>query len=386
MNFLTILRPAGGLVILTANMPDTAPWPTRTFELPAEQAEAVAWCEKMAAEGHNVYYQHAVPLERFTSRMGKAGISAVHYLHADLDWKAGDGRRLKASPEMKAAKVAELKALLHPPGLIIDSGNGIQALWRLKHPVPVDLAERACKALGETLGADAGTWNADRLLRVPGFTNLPSAKKKASGLGPAETAILYESQAAYELEAFPLADIKFKEAVPVGCDIEEMGEAELEALRLPASLACIIREGRDPDSTNLPRDDSRSGWLMKAVTWLASLGVSDGEIMGILLYPYFDISASVYDAKGYTPEAYARRQVANAKAYVAKQEADDLALLADEQEEICTDELFPEEIRALKDAAAAKAKSKEKERAATAKAKEAQRRTERLRDALKDWA
>lgn len=49
------------------------------------------------------------------------------------------------------------------PSIIVCSGNGIQALWRLESPVDVQLAERANKMLQILELADEGTWNADRL-------------------------------------------------------------------------------------------------------------------------------------------------------------------------------------------------------------------------------
>ena len=83
------------------------------------------------------------------------------------------------------------------PTLIVDSGNGIQALWELEEPIelanPVDKvysdAEQAkiadvegrMKTMMERLGSKAGTQNIDRILRLPGTVNIPNKKKREQG-------------------------------------------------------------------------------------------------------------------------------------------------------------------------------------------------------------
>ena len=68
---------------------------------------------------------------------------------------------------------------------------------------------------------------------------------------------------------------------------------------------------------------------MYATTWLVGCGVPDAQIMGILLNPLWSISETVLECKGYSPEAYARRQVSRAKAHV---KAETLEVFEDEFE------------------------------------------------------
>ena len=81
---------------------------------------------------------------------------------------------------------------------IVDSGNGIQGLWRLTKPIllPEEEAQRKpiiadvearSAALMLRLGSKAGTQNIDRILRVPGTINLPNEAKKAAGRVPCRT-------------------------------------------------------------------------------------------------------------------------------------------------------------------------------------------------------
>ena len=53
------------------------------------------------------------------------------------------------------------------------------------------------------LGSKAGTQNIDRILRLPGTTNLPNAKKRKKGRVACPTKLLWFDGASYPLDAFP---------------------------------------------------------------------------------------------------------------------------------------------------------------------------------------
>jgi len=93
---------------------------------------------------------------------------------ADLDvWRNG--------------KVEELQECETPPTAIWCSGNGIQVVWMLREPVPIESEhdwpkhEAINAALSRRFGGDH-TQNIDRLFRLPGTMNYPDAKKRARGL------------------------------------------------------------------------------------------------------------------------------------------------------------------------------------------------------------
>ena len=54
------------------------------------------------------------------------------------------------------------------------------------------------------LGAKAGTQNIDRILRLPGTTNLPNAKKQEEGRVPCPAKMLHFNGATYKLDDFAL--------------------------------------------------------------------------------------------------------------------------------------------------------------------------------------
>jgi hypothetical protein len=111
------------------------------------------------------------------------------------------------------------------PTFVIDSGNGIQPLWRLAEPIvlgkpmpgeagrlsyspqdqaKIDEAEARSAAVMVQLNAKAGTQNIDRILRLPGTINLPNAKKKREGRVVCLTKLIDFLDISHPLDAFPL--------------------------------------------------------------------------------------------------------------------------------------------------------------------------------------
>jgi predicted P-loop ATPase len=112
---------------------------------------------------------------------------------------------------------------------VVDSGNGVQVLWRLKQPIPlpdlvmvtnadgktrpalspeaqtiVNDVEARAKTAMEKLGSIAGTQNIDRILRLPGTLNLPTKAKLKKGRRPCQSSLLADNELAVSgLEDFP---------------------------------------------------------------------------------------------------------------------------------------------------------------------------------------
>lgn len=95
-----------------------------------------------------------------------------------------EGRELAAERTRLMSLADELMELPRPPTVIIDSGGGIQPLWRLAEPLeakPENIAmmEGLCGRIESVIGG-SGTFNADRLLRLPGTINHPNRKRRSS--------------------------------------------------------------------------------------------------------------------------------------------------------------------------------------------------------------
>jgi hypothetical protein len=131
----------------------------------------------------NPYFSVNPTRAALTSKASKLDIAAIEYSFVDLD-----PRHDERSEDAKARYLAGLGTFEPAPTVIIDSGNGIQALWRLDQPIAlpapitvegpqpgqprrvysaetqaaIDDAEGRVKALMETLNSIAGTQNVDR--------------------------------------------------------------------------------------------------------------------------------------------------------------------------------------------------------------------------------
>jgi hypothetical protein len=104
------------------------------------------------------------------------------------------------------------------PSAIIDSGNGLQVLWRLDRPIilgepvdgeysaedraRIDDVEARIGALIVRLGGTAGTQNIDRI-RLPGTINLPNKTKLKAGRVPCPATLMAFDDSTHPLEAFP---------------------------------------------------------------------------------------------------------------------------------------------------------------------------------------
>ena len=233
-----------------------------------------------------------------TKKATKNDVAAIEFIPADLDPRPNE------TPER--AKARYLAALEHEPtaSVIINSGNGIQGLWRLSKRVEVpenapendariaDIEART-KALMERMGAKAGTQNIDRILRIPGTVNLPNAAKRRVGRVRCEARLLRANGAAHPLDAFPLAvdkGAKIDKAVVElpHIDFSNLPDVDVAALPIPDATKAVI------DSDGGPVGE-RSDTVFHVVCVLMRAGCSDQEIASVLWHQ--PIGAHCHDQK-----------------------------------------------------------------------------------------
>jgi hypothetical protein len=178
ISFLEQLR-AGGPWVLTAITPDG---PTITIT-----AHSTAEIESFIREHNgtrNQYYSVNPTKTAMSKKAKKTDIAAVEYLLGDLDPKSDE-----TSQQAKTRYLTQLESFEPKATALVDSGNGIQGLWRLDPFIPLgngseaiiaDVEARSA-ALMLRLGSKAGTQNIDRILRLPGTINLPNKAKLKAG-------------------------------------------------------------------------------------------------------------------------------------------------------------------------------------------------------------
>jgi hypothetical protein len=322
IQFLEQLRPNGPWV-LTAIVPDGS---TDTITV-YSSAEVHAFAMKHNGNSRNIYYSVNPTREPVFKKAAKTDIAAIEYLLADLDPKEGEN-----SADAKVRYLEQLKTFEPMPTAIVDSGNGIQCLWRLDQRIVLGTPVQTTDEKGKTklvfspedqakikdaedrtaaimirLGAKAGTQNVDRILRLPGTTNFPNAKKLKEGRKPCPSSLLAFNEVSYPLELF----------VPATPDDgghharqEDQGQQKESTDAHEAvgdRLERIIRDGPRPDEFN----SKRSGAVWWAINEMLRNGYLDRAIVSTLLDHANKISAHIYDQP--QPRAYAERQIAKAR-------------------------------------------------------------------------
>ncbi|WP_299307846.1 DNA-primase RepB domain-containing protein [uncultured Croceicoccus sp.] len=139
---------------------------------------AAAWARRQNARGSNIYFTVNRAADGLHKKPRKDDIDAVRFAHVDIDPKDVDWDR-----------DAAVRALMDGPArpsILIHSGRGLQAFWRV---AGADIAqvEAINRALIARFSGDKGTWSSDRMMRLTGTVNHPSAAKRSAG-HPAQAA------------------------------------------------------------------------------------------------------------------------------------------------------------------------------------------------------
>lgn len=262
------------------------------------------------------------------SKAQKEDIARAVCLHVDID--PHDGVDLATERDRCLGLLtSRLPKGLPKPSVIIFSGGGYQAFWRLKQPVLIDGSVETAEdfelynvRLSQIFGGDH-CHNIDRIMRLPGTINVPDAKKIAKGRKK-ESAFLVEfNDLSYGLEDFQKAQAvqtSLGQISRTTMDVKSFGEvrrimdlSELDQYGVPQRIKVVVAQGRHPDQLK-ERDNSRSAWLFDCVCGLYRAGVPEDVIYSLITDREWGISESVLESKN--PERYALRQMTRAKEQV----------------------------------------------------------------------
>lgn len=332
--FLEALRP-GGPWNVTAIVPD-GPISSATF---TDHDEARAWIARHADRANLHFVPNPAPAPSGKGgRVRKDDVPTIEYLHGDYDVdKIAKGQDLDglSLPQRKAAVEDDMAFSGLTPAMLIDSGGGLQGLWKLAEPLPatpenIEWAEGANRWLaGKFAGGEPECANIDHLLRLPGTLNFPNEKKRKRGRTLVATRLVSSTGELHDRAAFGQVAAPSKLAADIDLGVPEL-VTDLDALAaeygLPERLVTIIRDGRLPEPKH--GDDSRSAWLFDATCGLARHGVPGEVIAGVLLNSEWGISASIYDHPGRQPEEQAVREAARALAAMEAERQSDMDQMA----------------------------------------------------------
>jgi hypothetical protein len=189
-NLFATLSPAGTR-ILVASLPNPKMNGIKLHFSIHSEAELQTFIARHDVPGRALYFTVATLRDDVNRRL-KVNVASSHWLWAEIDFH---GHPDIAPEEM----LRRLQAIPHPPTMIIASGHGYHAYWQFKEAIDAAPGkaqsdfEEALKLLCAYVGADSGTCDASRLLRLPGSHNSKNGDKL-----PVEI-IDYDSHRTYEL-------------------------------------------------------------------------------------------------------------------------------------------------------------------------------------------
>ena len=269
---------------------------------------ATNWVVDQNAQGRGLYYTTNKCHAGVTNKPNKQDIRKARLAHVDID-PPKDGSAFD-----KAATICALEALPTPPTFIVDSGNGVQALWKLEEDVDdLERVEAINRGIAQRFAGDSGH-NIDRLLRVPGTVNYPNAAKRKRGcvavmakfvsLRPDRLSALEVLEREFPLAAALSAPARASVAVPD--EIVLLTSADLSRGDT-AKLSMMLDQ---PDKHF--RNADRSAWAYGIACQMNDDRYPDDDILGILLNTANAGCAHVGDQSN--PLRAAKRALSRAKA------------------------------------------------------------------------
>lgn len=283
-----------GQIHLVAIHPSREEISGRDFGLDVDAAES--WAINQNRAGRGIYWSPNRIAPGVQKKPSKADVIGARFVHVDLDPPKG----ATWTAEEKAGALGRLQDCQPHPSLIVDSGGGFNAYWRIEDECrDPDTVEGINRAVGEKLGADA-CWNIDRILRVAGTVNWPNAKKSAAGRFPCLAEVVEEEGGEYSVEALraafgaaAMADGGSKPRAPDKIPRTPFAILSPDDLRPqpPDGLRRLISES-DPDGRY---DGDRNRQVIGCARSMVELGYTDTEILGILLNPANAVSEHSLD-------------------------------------------------------------------------------------------
>jgi hypothetical protein len=249
----------------------------------------------------NLYFTVNPLLRGMRKKASREDVKELAWLHVDIDPRAAEPLEDERA-RIRALLTTNLPDGVPAPTVVIFSGGGFQAFWKLEGPLRIDgdldrAEEAKCWNLQLERLFDADSChNVDRIMRLPGTINLPDAKKGAKGRAPALAELVkYCDDRIYSLDDFspaaaPPTVIGGTRASKVEVDPDSVRRLadvdDLDEWRVPDRVKAIVVQGhlRDVEGPK-ERDDSRSAWLFDAVCGLVRWEVPDEVILGAITDP-----------------------------------------------------------------------------------------------------
>ncbi len=248
---------------------------------PASWQRAHDWMTAKQAARWNIYFHPNAVRPGLSKKAQKTDIVACDWVQSDIDPTKGKPYDVARSEAWQT-----VEGLLHgptPPTLIFDSGNGFYPLWRLSEPVDVDTYDTANNAWNASHGV-GGTFNADRILKLPGTIAYSNQKKLDDGYPEtSQSGVVYVNGAILSVDTFKAVGAAY---VPPKRQVEQTQDAAfVEAPLDPLLIARVVDMRAKDDRFDKHMgsgNDDKSGALWGIANKLAKAGFTSHEFAAVV--------------------------------------------------------------------------------------------------------
>jgi hypothetical protein len=196
----------------------------------------------LAHNRDNLYWTPNTVQDGINNTPKKRDITEMRWVHLDAD-------------DPSKETLDKIRNYRLPPSLIVFSGGGYNAYWKLKKPIPVNddnvasLEAANVRVIQDLAPTDKGTQNINRILRLPGTRNVLNKKKRAEGRKPADAVLIEQHQdRSYTLEDFTDDDTASLTQEAVAANRNDGGKDTTKSAVLWKHVHEWVRKGvRDPD-------------------------------------------------------------------------------------------------------------------------------------------
>ena len=198
---LAVIRPHGAILLVSIH-PMTRAIVAQSFVMPLETQAAVDWAVAQNEKQAGVYF--TVNITTATHKKStKADVVQAVAFWSDCDPEVF---KFKGYDTARADLLTNVVPRMQKhASYIIDSGNGVDPFFTLDTPMTLDgdyaQYEAVNQQVGEVCGGP-GTYNCDRVMRLPGTLNFPNDAKIKKGYPqvPSMARMLYVSDKKYTLQ------------------------------------------------------------------------------------------------------------------------------------------------------------------------------------------
>lgn len=274
---------------------------------------ALAWAIAQNERRSNIYFSPHLVKAGLHKQPLKEDIIKPRLISVDIDPPKSGGTFDKEGMLRRLVEHAT------PPSFVVDSGNGLQAFYRVAGG---SLEE--CAALGRCLihqfAGDPGTNNFNRVMRLPGTVNWPNEQKKRRGCVPCLATITDADQGlSYSMPE--LIEAFGSEARREVAPVSQISLGEIELID-----ADDLQLGPDDDLRKLiedPRNNDRSVNVFAFVCEALKSRLTHEQIAGVLLNPENAVSAHCLEQKD--PKRSVTRSIVNATAAMGLEDANPIS-------------------------------------------------------------